>query len=527
MKRIVLFFIAILALSMGSFAQLWVMQNSGLAESRGITDMFSVNANVVWAAAYDGTAPTNPCQDFTKTTNGGTLWTPGTITGATGLSIANMVAIDANTAWAMCYYPSGTGSLDGVWKTTNGGTTWARQTTATFSNSVSFPDCIYFWDANTGWCFGDPINGDFEIYTTTNGGTTWIAVPGAQIPNPVSGEFGVVGYFSVVGNTIWFGTNRGRVYKSIDQGHNWTVSTITGWSAIYTRPHFKDSLVGFVMDEGDGGTNATIGRLAKTIDGGTTWTSVTPSGNVFSNDMSYVPGTAATWVTTGAASTLSGVTYSLDDCATFSDMTETIGTQFLAETWVNDSTGWAGGFVTTGVGGMNKFNNVLALQSDFITIDTSILVLDSAHFQNLSQGRLTSYLWTFQNGNPASSILKTPPPVYWLAGGSWDVTLRVTGALGTNTLIKHGYIHVGGLGINEHSKSSITVYPNPVKDLLNIKASANMLEVQVINIIGQVILNQKVNNTIISLNSSELKPGIYNLKVKMEDGYIYKKFVVN
>ena len=54
-----------------------------------------------------------------------------------------------------------------------------------------------------------------------------------------------------------------------------------------------------------------------------------------------------------------------------------------------------------------------------------------------------------------------------------------------------------------------------------------MLEVQVINIIGQVILNQKVNNTIISLNSSELKPGIYNLKVKMEDGYIYKKIVVN
>ncbi len=525
MKRIVLSFIAILALSMGSFAQLWVTENSGLAESRGITDMFSVNANVVWAAAYDGVTPTNACHDFTMTTNGGTLWTAGTITGATGLSIANIVAIDGNTAWAITYYPSGTGTLHGVYKTTNGGTTWAKQTTAAFTSS-SFPDCVYFWDANVGWCFGDPVGGDFEIYTTTDGGTTWTKVPGGQIPNPQTGEFGVVGYFSVVGNTVWFGTNLGRVYKSIDKGYNWTVSAVPGWSAIYIQPFFRDSLIGFVMDKSAG---TTVGNLAKTTDGGTTWVPITPTGEHFSNDMAYVPGTASTWVTTGADATnnLAGVNYSFDDCTTFSDMGETLGVQFLAETWVNDSIGWAGGFVTTGVGGMNKFNNVLALQANFMSSDTSILVLDSAHFQNLSQGRFTSYLWTFQNGTPPSSTLKTPPPVYWLVGGSWDVTLRVTGALGTNTLIKHGYIHVGGLGINEHSKSSITVYPNPVKDLLNIKASANMLEVQVINIIGQVILNQKVNNTIISLNSSELKPGIYNLKVKMEDGYIYKKIVVN
>ena len=248
MKRIVLSFIAILAVSIGSFAQLWITQNSGLAETRGIIYMCAVDANVVWAAAYDGTVPTNPCQDFTKTTDGGTTWTGGTITGATGLCIANLSAIDANTCWAMCYYPAGTGTLDGVYKTSNGGTTWARQTTATFSNANSFPDCIYFWDANTGWALGDPINGDFEIYTTTNGGTTWTPVPGSQIPNPVSGEFGVVGYFSVVGNTVWFGTNKSRVYKSIDQGHNWTVSSVPGWTNIYMKPCFKDANTGIVQD---------------------------------------------------------------------------------------------------------------------------------------------------------------------------------------------------------------------------------------------------------------------------------------
>ena len=97
MKRILLSFIAVMALSLGTFAQLWITQNTNLAESRGITYMFSVNANIVWAAAYDGVTPTAPCQDFAKTLDGGNTWTPGTITGATGLCIADMVAVDGNT----------------------------------------------------------------------------------------------------------------------------------------------------------------------------------------------------------------------------------------------------------------------------------------------------------------------------------------------------------------------------------------------------------------------------------------------
>jgi photosystem II stability/assembly factor-like uncharacterized protein len=527
MKRIVLSLIAILGLSIGLFAQLWVVQNSGLAESRGITDMFSVNSNVVWAAAYDGTAPTNPCVDVTMTTNGGTTWTPKNI-GATAVCIANLVAIDANKAWAIVYSPTGANTPnDGVYYTSDGGTTWTHQTTALFSNSVSFPDCVHFWDANNGWCMGDPISGEFEIYTTTNGGTTWTAVPGANIPNPVSGEFGIVGYYCAVGNTVWFGTNKGRVYKSIDQGHNWTVSTITGWTSIYTFPHMKDALVGFAMDEGDGGSNGTVGRIVKTIDGGATWTAQTPVGNCFSNDMDYVPGTPATWVTTGAASTLSGVSYSFDDCANFSDMVETIGTQFLAETWQNDSTGWAGGFVTSGVGGMNKFNNILVLKSDFETADTDIMQLDSAHFTNLSEGKLNTYAWTFQNGSPPTSNLKTPPPIQYILPGSWNVSLTVTGDLGSTTTTKSGYIHVGTIGINEHSKASISVYPNPVTDVMNIIATSNMQEIQVLNLLGEVLLNQTINTKSFSMNTSDLKAGFYNLKIKMSDGYINKKIVKN
>jgi hypothetical protein len=524
MKRILLSFVAILALSMSSIAQLWVVENSNLPETRGITSMVSVDANIVWAAAYDGTTPTNPVQDFCKTTNGGTTWTTGTITGATGVSIANITAVDANNAWVITYYQSGSGTKDGVYHTSNGGTSWTQQTTALFSNAASFPDCIYFWDATTGWCMGDPISGDFEIYTTTNGGTTWTPVPGAQIPNPLSGEFGVVGYYSVVGNTVWFGTNEGRIYKSIDQGHNWTVSAISGWTTIYVKPFFKDQNIGYAMDLS--GTT-TVGNLAKTTDGGATWVPVTPTGNVFSNDMAYVPGTASTWVTTGAATGLEGVTYSFDDGASWSDMVETIGTQYLAETWQNDSTGWAGGFVQSGIGGMNKFHFLLALSSDFTASDSSILVFDSVQFQNNSIARHGAYLWTFQGGIPASSTAKNPPYITYLQAGSWNVTLRVTDSLGVVTKVKPGYIHVGGVGINELSKAKVAVYPNPVKDVMTVNATANIQEIQILNLLGQVIMTRTVNTNTITLNTSDLKQGVYNLKVKMTDGFINKKIIVN
>ena len=94
-------------------------------------------------------------------------------------------------------------------------------------------------------------------------------------------------------------------------------------------------------------------------------------------------------------------------------------------------------------------------------------------------------------------------------------------------LFRSGYIHVGPTGINEHSKFSINVYPNPVKDIMNIKATGNMQEIQVLNLLGQVVINQTLNTSNCSLNISNLKAGLYDLKIKMADGFINKKFTVN
>ena len=527
MKKILLSFVAIMALTLAVNAQ-WIDEASGFsAASHGIRNICPVSSQVLWAAAYDGSGAAAPVQDITKTINGGTLWTPHTIPGITNLDIANIVAVDDMKAWTCMYPPAATTTGQGIYKTTDGGVTWTHQASALFTNASSFADFVYFWDQNLGYCVGDPINGKFEIYTTDDGGTTWTAIPAANSPAPVSGEYGVIGYFCVVGDITWFGTNKGRIYKSIDNGHNWTVAQIPGWTAKYAQPFFKDNMIGYAGDR----SSTTTGGLAKTTDGGTTWTVATTTGNVFTNDMWYIPGTASTWITSGAAAQATppatGITYSFDDGTTWNDMASTIGTQYLAMAWVNDSTGWAGGFnADATTGGMSKFNSILA-QCDFTASNVAIPKGGSITYTITAGVHSTSTVsWTCPGGTPATSTSKHPTIVY-NTPGTYNVTLTATNSWGNTTKVKTGLIYVGGVGINEHSQAIVSVFPNPVHGMLNIQGSQNIQEVKIINMVGEVVFTQAADAAELSVNTAGLKSGVYNLQLKMADGFMNKKIVVN
>ncbi len=522
MRKILLSFVAILALSLGVFAQ-WTEQATGFATaSRGIRYISAVDDQVVWAAAYDGSGSAAPCQDVTITTNGGDLWTPHTIAGVTNLDVAMVSAVSDQKAWAGMFPPASSTTGQGIYQTTNGGVTWTRQASATFSNAASFVNVVHFFDPILGFCMGDPINGDFEIYTTDDGGTTWTLVPGSQIPNPVSGEFGVISYYSAVGDIVWFGTNKGRVYKSIDNGHNWTVSAIAGWGAKYVQPFFRDELNGICQDK----SQTSTGAIVKTTDGGATWTPVVTTGQVFTNDMAYIPGSASTWVTTGAATGLTGVTYSFNDGVAWSDMGTTMGTQFLATGWVDNETGWAGGFnADATTGGMFKFNSLLE-QPDFTSDLTSVAMGGSIAYSITAGAHSTSTVkWTFAGGTPATSTSRTPTVVYNTAG-TFNVTLQVTNTWGIETKIKQNFVYVGGVGIEEKAQTSVSAYPNPVNGLLNVESTSNMQEVSLVNMTGQVVFNQKANVSSVQINTSDFNSGVYNLQIKCGENLINKKIVV-
>lgn len=365
MKRILLSAFA-LVISSSAFAQYWSTQNSGFATaSRGIAGLEVYNANTVWAFAYDGVTSTNNVQEFTKTSNGGTTWTSGTINvGDPTLTITNISGVSGTTAWVGALLSTNSDGLGAVFKTVDGGLNWTPQ--QTFSTTgESYLNFVHAFDANNVVAGGDPESGEFEIYTSSNGGTTWSRVANASIVNPLSGEYGYnAGYYGV-GDNIFFYTNKGRIYKSTDKGVTWSIaftgSTFSlsdfGGATVNGDMAWSDSNRGIVLKKNFIGTNPTAIALYRTTDGGTTWSTVTFTGITAANrinDITYVPGTNILIATSSAG----GSWKSVDNGTTWT--TIDTGVQHLSVRCSDASNCYSGGFNTSStVGGMFKSSQSL------------------------------------------------------------------------------------------------------------------------------------------------------------------------
>lgn len=446
----------------------WIEQASAFSTAnRGINYISIVDQDIVWATAYDGSGGGANVQQFTKTTNGGNTWTPGNINiGNANLGISMVHGISATTAWVVAY-PTAGGQIGGIWKTTNGGTTWTQQTTAAFTNAASFANVVHFWNANEGFCQGDPVNGEFQLYTTTNGGTTWTPVPGANIPNPLNGnEFGYTRQIEVVGNNVWFTTSVGRIYHSTDKGLTWNVYTspvpdfggavTTSSSANLSFSSATDGLI--VRNDG---------TVYKTTNGGANWTTLTTTGPVYTNSLCYIEGTNTAF-TTGAGTGASGSSYSEDGGITWTNIdTE----QHLYVEFINPSIGWSGWFNTSpSAGGMWKWNNLSSpLVPDFNVSAATTCTNTSVTYSDMTSGGTpTSWSWQFPGGTPSTSTAQNPTVTY-AAAGVYDVTLTVSDGTNQTTYTQNTYITVVApaatpasiTGANSLCENDVEVYSVP------------------------------------------------------------------
>ena len=84
-------------------------------------------------------------------------------------------------------------------------------------------------------------------------------------------------------------------------------------------------------------------------------------------------------------------------------------------------------------------------------------------------------------------------------------------------------LDVVGVGMDEHSKAGIMVYPNPVTDRLNVVTDGHLLNITVTDLNGRVVYNGL--NT--SIDVSGLSKGTYLVKVTTAQGTSDSKFVKN
>lgn len=352
MKKTLLFLSLFAAAGMN--AQ-WTEQNTNFdAPSRGIKDIHIVDANTVWATAYDGLDTDADLQEFTRTADGGANWVSGTIEIFNpDLTITNLSPINATVAFAGATHPDD--GFGGVYKTIDGGLTWTNSNPGGYVSTGSYFNVVHFFNENNGLTQGDPIGaglGEFEVYTTSNGGTSWTLVPAAALPNPVAGEYGYNGGNVAAGNSFWFVTNKGKLYKTTDMGATWvklnTPITDFGSATASGRIHFANDNVGILI-----GTTTAGSILYKTTDGGATWSSGTPYTAGYAQ-MDYIKG-STTLVATNPSTTPPTVAISTDHATTWTVIDS--GTQRNGVAFFDGTTGWAGGFNdgVTGLGGIFKY----------------------------------------------------------------------------------------------------------------------------------------------------------------------------
>lgn len=248
--------------------------------------------------------------------NGGVNWTT---LGTTGLGTLEFYCIwmkDANTIFTGDGGAvGGAGGNASYYKTTDGGATWT--VLGSTGGSAGFINGIVF--SNTNPMFGvtesDPPLGAGQPYylsITTDGGVTW------TVTNPpgVSGAASAQNSIVVIDDQWYgFGMNAGasRVYYTSNGGSTWNVGNLgIAGSFISGFAMSTDKLRGIAI------SNTSLPNVARTTNGGQTWTSVNTGGDVTGyGTVKWIEGTDIVYISgqTGASgvvkkSTDGGVTWS-------------------------------------------------------------------------------------------------------------------------------------------------------------------------------------------------------------------------
>jgi hypothetical protein len=80
---------------------------------------------------------------------------------------------------------------------------------------------------------------------------------------------------------------------------------------------------------------------------------------------------------------------------------------------------------------------------------------------------------------------------------------------------------------NIHLSSEYEIYPNPSKDVINIKGLNEPVNIRIMSLTGQLIHEQKSEDNTVSLNLKDLKKGLYIIQItNLTDNTIYTQKVI-
>jgi len=341
-------------------------------------------------------------------TNGGVNWTT---MGTTGLGTAELFCCYATNINNIFVgdggAPNGAGGNARVFRTTNQGTSWT--TAVSSGGTAGFINGIIFSKGNPlqGAIHSDPpiANGTHLMWNSSDGGNTWTPRTG-----PTTGGFGSVNS-TVCIDYQFFGNGTGagasRYILTTNGGTSFTVQNLNITGTFVSGCGFKfDKLWGVAI------TSTSLPTVARTVNGGTTWSPVSSgAGPTAGTTVKWIWGTNVVYICagTGAGGTIKR---SADGGVTWATMT------------------------TDGITGLNNMEYAI-VGSDAhlyaVATDGSVIHYNDAGIVGIdpqNQNVPTDYVLHQNYPNPFNPVTTIKYSIPWAS----NVTLKIYDLLGNEVL---------------------------------------------------------------------------------------------
>ncbi len=429
----------------------------------------AVNSNVAWAVGNGGA--------IIRTTDGGTNWEVIN-SGIIGTQdLYNVTALDSDTA----YTTSTPTTTTYIYRTTNGGTSWQQ----VFTQSGGFINAIHMFDATNGIAQGDPVGGKWTILRTNNGGAAWYRI--ATEPTPATGEAGWNNSMQWIGTMHgWFGTNKTKIWRTIDGGGTWQSAATTGITST-TSVSFSDVNNGLAGN----GDNASKTTYMRTTNGGAAWFSGALPAATTAHTVAYAPGSSYAW-----SATASGKMYrSVANSTTLSwqtQMTPAISGTVTDFSIADTSNGWA----VTSAGEILEVGAYVAAPLITSMPDTLVSV-NNLYRYNIGASGIPVPVYRLINAPVGMTIDSVSGVVSWTPSETGDFGITVN-AVNNQGIASQSYIlHVvtstgiGDLDNGQPKKFELSQnFPNPFNPSTSIRYSVkdqSKVTITIYNLLGQEV----------------------------------------
>jgi len=171
------------------------------------------------------------------------------------------------------------------------------------------------------------------------------------------------------------------------------------------------------------------------------------------------------------------------------------------------------GLYTNVYQGINGCDSTVTLDLMIYSVSASI---DTLGGDLVASGGL-SYVWN--TGDTSYTITPDTNGLYTV------VILDTNGCADTASFI---VTYITSTGIINNSISKISLYPNPVNEILNISSTDNIKSLEIKDLLGRVIYSSsEINSNNISLNTTSFSNNVYMVSCIVNDQLIIKKIIIS